>query len=472
MSPEKINLIKKNLELLGHHKKNKKIAKKILKIAFYFFVFFLLIVTSLSYNVIFSGGGIINQLSKLPIVSHIAEIISGTNKLAGERQDRINILLLGEGGVGHNGPNLTDTMMLISLKPSTGQVAMISIPRDLYVPIKNFGYNKINSANAFGESSNYPGGGSALAAQTVADLFNQPIHYWARLDFSGFVKIINEVGGVDIYVERSFVDPNYPTADDLTQTISFEKGWQHFDGETALKFSRSRYGSNNEGSDFARAHRQQKVIIALKDKILSFNTLLNPKKIYNIYNLISDNLQTNIAVKDITNFLKLSREIDLSHPLQKVLDSSPSGLLIESKTADGAFILLPRVGDNTELQLLAKNIFLLDEIKNEQINIIIENGTKTEGLARQISSEIAQLGFNIIFVGNAPQTDFEKTVIYDLGQTERPKIISILKKYLQANTASTLPISLSQAIGLNGNNLNNLKVDYVIILGENANYLK
>lgn len=468
MSPEKINLIKKNLEHLTDKRHAGQRARKVVKIALYFFVFFLLIVTSLSYNVIFSGGGMISQLSRLPLVSHITDFITGTDKLAGERQDRINILLLGQGGAGHEGPYLTDTIILVSLKPSTGQLAMISIPRDLLVAIDGFGYNKVNSANAFGETNSFPGGGSALAAQVIGMVFNQPIHYWARLDFSGFVKTINEVGGVDVYVETSFVDHNYPVSEELIQTVSFEKGWQHFDGATALKYARSRYGSNGEGSDFARAYRQQKVIMALKDKILSLGTLLNPKKIYNLYNLASDNLQTNIAAKDIDNFLKLARLIDLSHPVQKVLDSSPSGLLIESKTPEGAFVLIPRSSDYSELQLLEKNIFLTEEIKNKQINIIIQNGTATEGLARKVADEVVGLGFNVIFVGNAPEQNFEKTVIYNTSATARPKVLALLKNYLQANVSGAPPENINQALGLNGANLNNLTVDYVIILGENA----
>ena len=153
---------------------------------------------------------------------NLTRLVGGQDtQLQGEADDRINFLLLGQGGIGHDGPFLTDTMMLVSLKPSTGQVALLSIPRDLDVNIPGYGFNKINSANAFGETKG-AGQGAILASQVVSKVFNLPIQYYVRLDFAGFSKLIDQVGGVGVNVTNGFTDTQFPDDNDNGyRTITF-----------------------------------------------------------------------------------------------------------------------------------------------------------------------------------------------------------------------------------------------------------
>jgi LCP family protein required for cell wall assembly len=184
-------------------------------------------------------------------------VFHGNTGLAGESDDRINVLLLGMGGLGHDGPYLTDTIIMASIRPSTKQVAMISIPRDLWVSIAGHGSSKINHANSYGETERHDWGG-AYTAQVIKDNFGIDIHYYLRVDFAAFEEIVDEVGGIRVNVERGFTDPEYPTNDYGVQMVSFAKGVQTMSGSRALIYARSRHGNNGEGSDFARAKRQQK----------------------------------------------------------------------------------------------------------------------------------------------------------------------------------------------------------------------
>ncbi|MBU2595702.1 LCP family protein, partial [Patescibacteria group bacterium] len=176
-------------------------------------------------------------------------------KLQGEGDGRINILLLGIGGPGHDGADLTDTMMVVSVDPINKTVAMLSIPRDLWVKIPGNGESKINAVHSYGEQNKKKfGDGPTVSKQIVSQILDLPIHYYARMDFEGFKKLVDQVGGIEIKVEKDIVDPYYP--DDRTGkniTYRVREGEQHMDGAQALKYARSRYTT----SDFDRARRQQ-----------------------------------------------------------------------------------------------------------------------------------------------------------------------------------------------------------------------
>jgi LCP family protein required for cell wall assembly len=152
--------------------------------------------------------------------------------------------------------------MLMTAYPAGPRLALLSIPRDLYVEIPGYNNNRINTAHFWGERE-AEGGGPALAMETVARTFDVPVHGYVRLDFDGFRAIVDAVGGIDVVVEVGIVDNAYPTADYGTTRIEIPAGPQHMDGETALRYVRSRHGS----SDFDRAERQQQVMIALARRL-------------------------------------------------------------------------------------------------------------------------------------------------------------------------------------------------------------
>lgn len=200
--------------------------------------------------------------------------------------DRTNLLLLGIPGGSHAGADLTDSMMVLSYNHSGKTLTMISLPRDIWSDTLK---DKINSAYHYGEEKK-KNGGLILAKVVIEDVVGIPIHYGLVIDFSGFRRVIDDVGGIEVAIGQGFTDPDFPIdgkEDDLCdgdpkfrcryETIHFNSGLQSMDGTTALKYVRSRSAEGGQGSDFARGRRQQEVIVALKAKLtnplawLSFN---------------------------------------------------------------------------------------------------------------------------------------------------------------------------------------------------------
>ena len=393
----------------------------------------------LSSQAVFSRGAFGQAIGRLPVISQFRIILGDEDNLAGAKDDRINFLLMGIGGAGHDGALLTDTVILGSLKLSTREAALVSIPRDLLVKIPDNGFQRINNASAYGDVNDYPDGGAALAAKTVADAFGVSVHYWLRIDFAGFRKVIDDLGGVDVVIDSDFVDEQYPTDDYKVQTISFTKGKEHMAGERALQFARSRHGNNGEGSDFARSKRQQKIIAAVKDKLWSWKIFLNPNKAYRIFEAAQDNIQTNVAAWEIPQLINLAEGIDFKNIKNYVLDDAPGGLLKSATTDEGAYVLVPKSGDYQDLQYFAQNIFTMKEIAEKNIRVIVANGTAVDGLATYLTASAETMGFKVERIANSANKNFEKTVIYDLSDGSEEEALKFLKNKFQAHTSKELP---------------------------------
>ncbi|MFH1946591.1 MAG: LCP family protein [Candidatus Magasanikbacteria bacterium] len=392
-------------------------------------------------------------------------VLNRSDKLNGEKDDRINILLLGMGGMGHDGPFLTDTIIIASIQPSSGKIAMLSIPRDLGVDIPNHGWYKINHANAFGEAEKR-GTGGELAKKVIEETFDIPIHYYAQIDFTAFSEIIDEVGGVTVDVERSFIDNQYPAPNEEFQTISFEKGIQTMDGQTALIFARSRHGGNGEGSDFARARRQQKIIFALKEKLLSFATLANPLKINNIKNSLETHISTNLQFSDIMSLLRLAKELNTTKIITTVLDDSPDGFLQNSHSPNGAFILEPKTGNFTDINTMVANIFTNIPAQTDNTpdqtapaissaNIEIQNGTWVVGLASGIRKKLQDNGFIISSVGNTEIKPQPNSAIYKISPKANDTALRIQQE-LDIPIKQSLPTGVSPSTS----------TDVLIVIGD------
>ena len=367
-------------------------------------------------------------------------VVNPEDELKGESNDRINILLAGIGGSGHQGAYLADTIIVASLKPSTNDVAMLSIPRDLYVEIPKFGWRKINNAMAFGTTSNYPGGGEALLAEVVEDVTGLPIHYYARIDFAGFRKIIDDFGGLDIYVDQGFTDYQYPDYSFGYQPISFKQGLEHMSGERALQYVRSRHGTNGEGSDFARSKRQQKVLLALKNEILSTSSLINPSGILAALDDLGDHNQTNLQIWELVELSKFIKEINGDNIITEVLETGLDGELYSDTTIDGAYILRPKGDSFAGIQYIAENIFNASRITKEKANIEIQNSTGVAGLASSTAERLEGMHYNITKVGNASLSEeLNDTTIYDLSGGSKPYTLISLKNILGASISPTLP---------------------------------
>lgn len=216
---------------------------------------------------------------------------------------RTNILIMGKGGAGHDAPDLTDTIIFASISHTNPSAILISLPRDIWIPELRA---KLNSVYYWGNQKQEDGG-LVLAKSTVEEIVGQPIHYGLVLDFTGFTRLIDTLAGIEIEVERAFVDEKYPVPgreDDECdgdpkyrcryEAVRFEKGLQLMDGETALKFVRSRNAEGDEGTDLARAARQEKVLVAARQAILAPKILLSPGKVLAVWNVVRESIETDI----------------------------------------------------------------------------------------------------------------------------------------------------------------------------------
>lgn len=381
-------------------------------------------------------------------------ILSSDRELKGQTEDRVNILLLGIGGESHDGPYLTDTIILASIKPSTKQVALLSIPRDLLMLIPGYGYRKINNADAFGESK-MPGYGPVFASEIIGQTLDIPIHYYIRADFQAFKDIIDRLGGIRVYVDKSFTDYTFPTYDYKVKTISFEQGWQTLDGETALNFARSRHGTNGESNDFARSHRQQKILLAVKNKVSS-SFFFTVGKIQDILSSLEQHVNTNLEWWEIAGLYKLTKNLDYENMINRVLEDGPGKPLIQSRYGD-AEVLEPRNDNFDEIKLIARNIFSEEAAKApvaEPTNLThgrsldpiieIQNGTWIFGLAAKTKVELENKGVKITDVGNAQTRDYIQTVIYDMSAGRFKKELNKIKILLNTEIKNP-PAALTAA---------------------------
>lgn len=294
--------------------------------------------------------------------------------------DRINILLLGLRGEGDpDGGFLTDSMMVISIKKSTGQIALISIPRDIYLTMPGEQTKeKINYAYALGyEKRKGAGGGLLYSKIAVSQVTGLNITYAISVDHLAFKEIVDILGGVDIALDKPFIEDQQwvkggdfgtstaffiqtDTATTLAGVETTQKwvfkipaGTSHLDGITALYYVRARYSS----SDFDRVRRQQTVLMAIKNKALSLGVIANPVKLFQIMDSLGKNIKTDMGSGDFTSLAAMYPNLNTKNVVHKVFDTTPEGLLYESKTQDGAYILLP-LGDNFDkIQEACKNIF-------------------------------------------------------------------------------------------------------------------
>lgn len=289
-----------------------------------------------------------------PPAKSALSLLSPTINLESFRS-RSNILLLGIGGQGHEGADLTDSMILVSVNLLTADTVIISLPRDIWVESLQA---KLNTAYHYGEDKQ-AGGGLILAKAAAAEIVNQPVHYGIVLDFSGFERAIDILDGVDVDVPRGFVDREYPIPgkEDAEpesaryEAVEFKAGKQHFDGVTALKYVRSRHGQGEEGTDYARAQRQQRVILAFKDKLLKAGTLLNFGKLKQLKAVGLESVTTDLPGQTYPDLIKLALKIDREQIRTGVLDQGsasediPPLLYNPPVNRFGQWVLLPADDD-------------------------------------------------------------------------------------------------------------------------------
>ncbi|MBI2019295.1 LCP family protein [Candidatus Daviesbacteria bacterium] len=345
--------------------------------------------------------------------TYVNYILSGTSLRS--TNDRVNILLLGIAGGTHDGTNLTDTIMVASYNLKTNEIFLFSLPRDLWLPALR------TKANVVYQSGLNQNNGLGFAKTVFGNILGIPIHYALRVDFRGFVSAVDAIEGIEVLVENPFNDYLYPIqgkendlcgnnqkemdfneeeakklniepgkrqvlvlADGAIATdsaeedkgvkyfscryerISFDKGPTQMSGAVALAFVRSRHGTNGEGSDFARSKRQQKVIEAVRNKVLSLETLASPQKLADLIGVLGKSIDTDISVKETIDFYKLSKKLEKTYNF--VLDDSyrlglpddRKSLLVHPSAANygGAYVLIAQDDDFSIVQGYVRKVLL------------------------------------------------------------------------------------------------------------------
>lgn len=401
---------------------------------------------------IWVGAAAYNALSKVTSLSGngVFSFFSDNHTpLKGESDGRTNILILGMGGSNHPGGLLSDTILVMSIEWKTKKVAMISVPRDLWVPIEGRGSGKINEAHAYGESNaKTTGGGGKVAGDTVSKVLGIPMHYFITVDFEGFKKIVDSVGGIDVTVEKNLYDPYYP-ADNMIDYSPFKitAGEHHLDGASALKYARSRETT----SDFDRSRRQQIVIAALKQKMLTANVLANPKKLTDLLGILGNHVRTDMSAGDIKVFWDAVKDLDMTNIINKVLDTAAGGPLVSSTSSGGAYIIIPKKGATnfTDLQAIAKNIFdTVTTADKADSKIEVLNGSGQAGQGTLVADALKKLGYTITNVDNTTKT--AKSIVYNCGgttsQSTATKIASDIHT-LSENKTSCGSVDIQVVIG-------------------------
>jgi len=437
-------------------------------IAFLILGIVFLVSIALAYKFYSTSQKVIVSGQSVSFMQSLKDIVSSDRKtLRGEKYGRINILLVGLAGKNYPGANLTDSIIIASIDPKTYQTALLSVPRDLYVPIPGTNSDtKINALYARSEDTDASGkSGIENLKKTLADITGQPIDYYIALDFDGFRQIINELGGIKIQVQKDLHDERYPGPNYSYQTFDIKKGLYTFDGETALKYARTRH---DEDGDFGRSFRQQQILEAARSKAFSLGTILNIPELGNMLDTLGQHLRTDIQLDEFNSFIDLIKKIDTHTTINKVFDAGKSdSLMAVSHVMLGnvrAFILIPRTGNYDEIQDLAKNIFDLDilarkkqEIKNENASVAIVNESGINDFGSKLSALLDKFGYQSkinqeknIFAAN-------NTVIYDMTNGLKPFSLEDLSKKLGAEIANGDSISTME--------IESPRPDFILVAG-------
>jgi LCP family protein required for cell wall assembly len=329
--------------------------------------------------------------------------------------ERVNILAMGIDQREHEqGPWRTDTMIVFTLDPVTMSAGMLSIPRDLWVPIRGYEEGRINTAHYLGELYDHPGGGPALALDTVQYNLGVPIHHYVRVNFAAFVELVDRIGGIDITVEEDIDDPLYPDEALGYDPLFIPAGQHHFDGEMALKYARTRH---SVGGDFDRAKRQQQVIMAVYDRVTQLDNLPDlAVQAPALWEAMQDSVVTDLNLDEIIALALLAQEIDLENVSFGVIDEHYTQFWT---TPDGQQVLIPLRDRMRELRdyIFTSEAPLPEQadpaarLEAEAASILVLNGTTTEGLAGRTAEYLQQQGLETVLAGNADRSDYPESLI-------------------------------------------------------------
>ena len=342
----------------------------------------------------------------------------GLEKWSGK--DRISILLLGiDLRCGEEGPTHTDSMMVLTIDPVGLSGAMLSLPRDLWVEIPGFGLDRINQAHYMGQVYEYPGGGPGLAVETVESVLGIDIDYYAAINFQAFIDVVDAVDGIEVDVPEVIDDPDYPDNCYGYDPLYIDAGTHQLDGAMALKYARTRA---TFGGDVDRAGRQQAVLLAIREKVLSVGKL--PQllgKAPVLWQSLQDNVRTNMTLDEAVQLALLVQDIPQGSIATAVIDYD---YVYNETTPDGRQVLVP---NREAIRELRDELFMPPAIPtpvvenlpalaaDEEARVAVYNGTAVFGLAAATQEYLQEVGINVVEIGNADSATYRTTQIITYG---------------------------------------------------------
>ncbi len=451
-------------------------------------ILILLLVGFLAYKIFIASGNIFKGGGQ----SLIGKDGIDKTKLQHEGDGRVNVLLAAtsEDDPDHPGGILTDSIMILSIDPVNKGATMVSIPRDLWVDMPNctlYYQEKINAAYQCGEEigfneEGFPAGGMGYLQKIVESTFDLNINYYAKINYTAFRQAVDAVDGIDVTIDspdpRGILDRNFDWICNYScYKVKWPNGPVHLDGEHALYLARSRNSAGGYGmprGDFDRTEYQRKMMISLKEKATSLQTLGNPVKLGALIDSIGNNLVTNFSRDEMIKLYSLAKDIQ-QDKIKSIGLADGDDAVLTTGNISGASVVLPvaGAGDFSQVQLFVRKNMIDPYVVNEKPTIALFNGSGRAGLATEQKDLLESYGYKVVAVENAPTQDYVKTMFYD--RTKGSK--EITRQYLQNRYSTTalsdaLPEGVSPEYGEaeldeNGNPKPRKTADYVIILGSN-----
>ena len=337
-------------------------------------------------------------------------------------EDVVNILAIGVDSARNLKSQNTDTIMVVSINKATRQVSMLSIPRDLWVHIPTYGWNRINQAHKWGHTIDYPGNGPGLLMRTLEVNLGIPLHHWVRLDFQGFTRVVDELGGVEMTVACP-VNLRYraPEPGDPNQEERIlEAGVHHMDGDTALRYVRTR----RDGTDFDRARRQQQFLRVLWAQSKSPEII---PRIPELWSALADAFRTDLTLSDVLSMVPVALEVKPQRVRSLHIGFRETTNWV---TDAGSKVLLP---DQDKIQQLVASLYtpssaVADQAADEAARIQVRNGTYRHQLAKIGADQLRWRGLTVVDTGLADHPNYKQTRL--IVFQDKPKAQALLTQYL------------------------------------------
>ncbi len=390
-----------------------------------------------NFHKIFRGDSVVAALSDKKVAPE---------HLKGEGDGRVNILMLGIGGQGHAGGDLTDTIMVLSVDPVNYTASMLSVPRDMWVkmPVNYFGaYQKINAAYSSGKyktlgrvdlsstSQQAIDAGFTSVDEAVSQVLGVRISYHMLVDFKAFEKAVDTVQGVTVKVDEQLYDPTMAWAN-YNNPVLAPVGVQSMDGRKALMYARSRETT----SDFSRSERQRQLLVALKQKVLTMGTLSNPAKINGLMTAFGNNIHTDISPDAATRLFSIMKKVDDAN-IRSLSLTTPTSLVTTDRVGN-ASVVRPRAGfDNySDIQAYVRSQLQDGYILKEHAPVAVIGANET--LRANTVLTLKDYGYNLVNSTVAASLPSGITIV-DLSKGQAPYTLHYLQDRYGLAAVTTVP---------------------------------